>query len=70
MKHKDREREDYLRKYLNQDIHNVLLYDLIINVDNISYEQAAVIIGEALFKKLEKPSKGAIPWVKNFQESC
>jgi cytidylate kinase len=44
----DRGRQRYLKKYLNKDIDDPLLYHLIINTDLVPYGEAARMIGEAV----------------------
>ena len=45
IKNEDNGRAKYLKNYFNEDIDNPLLYDLIINTDTVSYDQAASLIG-------------------------
>ncbi|MCX6912990.1 MAG: cytidylate kinase-like family protein [Verrucomicrobia bacterium] len=44
----DRGRERYLKKYFKADVDDPLLYDLMINTDRISHDQAARIIADAV----------------------
>ena len=60
VKRKDRERSNYLKKYFNKDIHDALLYDLVINTDTISYDHAAVIIKTGL-SRLPVCSRESVP---------
>jgi hypothetical protein len=46
----DRGRERYLKKYFKADVDDPLLYDLTINVDRISHDNAANLIAEAVLK--------------------
>ena len=41
-------RKRYLKKYFNKNIDDPLLYHLVINTDNISYEEAAHLIADAV----------------------
>jgi hypothetical protein len=47
----DRGRERYLKKYFKTDVDDPLLYDLVINTDRISHDQAARLIAEAVLKR-------------------
>ena len=47
----DRGRERYLKKYFKADVDDPLLYDLTINVDRISYDNAANLIAESVLKR-------------------
>jgi cytidylate kinase len=47
----DRGRERYLKKYFGADVDDSLLYDLTINTDRISDDQAAKLIAEAVLKR-------------------
>jgi cytidylate kinase len=46
----DRGRRRYVKKYFNKDIDDPLLCHLVINTDLVSYEAAAVLIGEAMVR--------------------
>lgn len=46
MLREDRRREAYVREYLNHDITDPLLYHLIINTDEVSYEETAHLIAD------------------------
>ena len=48
MRKEDRGRERYLKKYFEADVDDPLLYDLTINTDRISHDQAAKLIAEAV----------------------
>ena len=48
IKKQDLGRKHYLKYHFDKDIEDPLLYDLIINTDNISYGDAAKIIGRTL----------------------
>lgn len=52
----DQGRARYLKKYFNEDIDNPLLYDLVINTDFVSYQDAARIIGNAALRLVEQKS--------------
>jgi cytidylate kinase len=47
----DRGRQRYLKKYFKADVDEPLLYDLTINTDRISHDQAAQLIAEAVLKR-------------------
>jgi hypothetical protein len=47
-------RERYLRKYFNQNLDDPVIYNLVINTDLVSYEEAARLIGDAALHRLEK----------------
>jgi len=47
--HEDRGRARYFKKYFNADVNDPLLYQLIINTGLVSYDDAAKIIGDAVF---------------------
>ena len=44
----DAAKRRYMKKYFNRDIDDPLLYHMIINTDEISYENAARLIGDAV----------------------
>jgi cytidylate kinase len=48
----DRGRAAYVRKYLRQDIADVLLYDLIINTDRFSLDEVVHQIGDVVLRRL------------------
>ena len=45
----DRGRERYLKTYFNADINDPLLYHLVINTGQVSYDAAAKLIGDAVW---------------------
>jgi cytidylate kinase len=47
----DRGRQRYVKKYFNEEVENPLIYDLIINTDLMSYEEAARVIGDAVLHR-------------------
>jgi len=47
----DRGRKRYVRKYFAEDLDNPLLYDLVLNTDPCTYDEAAQVIGEAVLKR-------------------
>ena len=55
----DRGRERYLKKYFNQNPDDPLLYDLVINTDSVSYEEAAHLIGTAALRKINHHAEPA-----------
>jgi hypothetical protein len=44
-------RQRYVKKYFNEDVENPLIYDLVINTDLMSYEEAARLIGDAVLHR-------------------
>lgn len=48
VRRQDRGRERYLKKYFHTDLHDPLLYHLIINTDRVSDEDAARMIADAV----------------------
>lgn len=63
IKNEDGGRSDYLKKYFEKNIDDYLLYDLVINTDNVSYADAAGIIAQLVMRKVRpeenKPRKTA-----------
>jgi cytidylate kinase len=47
-------RKRYVKKYYGADIEDPLLYDLVINTDRVSYEEAGGLIAEALSVRLAR----------------
>jgi len=47
----DRGRKRYVRKHFHEDLENPLLYDLVLNTDTCTYDEAAQVIGEAVLKR-------------------
>lgn len=58
----DRGRERYLKKYFNQNPDDPLLYDLVINTDSVSYEEAACLIGNAALLRSQKAEPASGRW--------
>jgi cytidylate kinase len=52
VREEDTARRRYVKKYFKKDIDDPLLYHLILNTDDFTYEQATDIIGHALIRKL------------------
>jgi len=48
----DRGRKRYVRKHFDEDLENPLLYDLVLNTDTCTYDEAAQVIGEAVLKRV------------------
>lgn len=48
--HEDLGRERYVKKYFNADVTDPLLYHMIINTGEVSYDDAAQFIGDAVLK--------------------
>lgn len=51
MDQEDIGRADYLKKYFERDIDDPLLYDVIINTDTMSYDDAALLIKDMVIRK-------------------
>jgi len=47
----DKGREEYLKQNFGQDIHDLLRYDVVINTDLVSFDQAASLIGALVIQK-------------------
>jgi len=54
----DKGRGEYLKQNFGRDIDDPLLYDLIINTDLVSYDQAASLIGGLIVMKIESLRNG------------
>ena len=52
----DSGRRRYLKKYFHRELDDPLLYDVVVNTDSMSYEDAACIIGEAALRRLRQRS--------------
>lgn len=50
IKEEDQARKNYLRKYFEKDIDDPLLYDVVLNTDYFSYEDAARLISHAVIR--------------------
>ena len=50
----DNGRAQYLKKYFNKDIDDPLFYDLVINTDTVSYDDAALLIADRTLKMLHQ----------------
>ena len=46
----DHDRQAYIKRYFQKDISDVSLYDLIINTDTVSLQDAAMIIGDMVLR--------------------
>jgi cytidylate kinase len=57
----DHDRQAYIKRYFQKDISDVSLYDLIINTDTVSLQDAAMIIGDMV---LRTEMKHAIRFLK------
>ncbi len=53
IKEEDRGRAQYLKKYFDRNIDDPLLYDLVINTDRISYDDAAMMIKDVVMKRIK-----------------
>ena len=51
---REREKTSFLKKYFDRNIDDVSLYDLIINTDHVSYEEAAAIIGRTAIERFKE----------------
>lgn len=49
----DKGRKRYIKKYFGRDIDDPLLYDVVINTDNISYDEAAILIRDVVMKRIK-----------------
>jgi CMP/dCMP kinase len=52
----DINRRHYLKTYYNKDVDDPLLYDIIINTGECTYDEAAEMIGKAVLKRTKKSS--------------
>ena len=52
MEQEDEGRADYLKKYFDWNIDDPLLYDVIINTDTMSYDDAALLIKDMVVRKI------------------
>lgn len=57
IKNEDRGRAEYLKKYFDKNIDDMLLYDLVLNTDNVSYDDAALLIGNLMIRKIQCEEK-------------
>ena len=55
IKSQDAAKRQYMKEYFDRDIDDPLLYHMIINTDDISYENAARLIGEAVITASNRP---------------
>jgi len=55
IKSQDEGKRQYMKDYFNRDIEDPLLYHLTINTDDVSYESAARLIGEAVIAASNRP---------------
>jgi cytidylate kinase len=53
IKKEDAGRAQYLKKYFDRDIENPLLYDLVINTDKVSYDDAVMLIGDLVMQRIK-----------------
>jgi hypothetical protein len=51
LKKEDRARQRYFKEHFSEDIEDPLLYDLVINTDRVSYEEATRLIGDMVLRK-------------------
>jgi cytidylate kinase len=61
IKKKDEARRRYMKDNFDKDINDPLLYHVVINTDLVTYDEAALLIGNEVIKrfKLDNPAKGA-----------
>jgi cytidylate kinase len=52
----EKARQRFLRRYFQVDVSDPLLYNLVVNVDRLSVEEAAQIVGEAVLAREERPA--------------
>ena len=50
----DRARRRFIRRYFQVDVAEPLLYNLVVNVDRVSIDEAARIVGEAVLARAER----------------
>jgi cytidylate kinase len=50
IKSQDHERRGYVHKYFHQDLDDPLLYHLVVNTSRLDYDEAAVLIGQAVLR--------------------
>jgi cytidylate kinase len=55
----DAGREHYLKAYFGQRIDDPLLYDLVLNTERVSYDEAAALIGQAVIQRLHRQKVAA-----------
>jgi cytidylate kinase len=55
----DRGRQRYLKKYFDKNPDDPLLYNLVINTDSMSYEEAAYLIGNAALRRRNQQAEPA-----------
>ncbi|HEV2328916.1 MAG TPA: cytidylate kinase-like family protein [Verrucomicrobiae bacterium] len=53
IKSEDMAKKDYLKEYFGRDIDDPLLYDLVINTDELSYEKAARLIADSIIRRFD-----------------
>jgi cytidylate kinase len=53
LKNEDRGRRHYLKEHFGKDIDDPLLYHLVLNTDQIGYEDAAIVIGDAVMLRFQ-----------------
>lgn len=46
----DHDRQAYIKRYFQKDISDVSLYDLVINTDTVSWQDAVMIIGDMVLR--------------------
>ena len=66
VKTQDRTREKFLQAHFHARLDSELLYDLAINTDGVSYDDAVAVISEAarrFFRRRKIPSR-VRPWIK------
>ncbi len=57
IKNEDKGRAEYLKKYFDKDIDDPLLYDVVINTDKMSYDNAVLLIGGMVIQKRKHEEK-------------
>lgn len=55
IKTEDAGRKKYLKQHFEKDIDDPLLYDIVINTDKVSYDDAAMLIGREVMQRLKHP---------------
>jgi cytidylate kinase len=60
VKAQDAAKRLYMKEYFGRDIDDPLLYHLVVNTDNISYERAAQLIGDAVVSRFKLAAHAGI----------
>jgi cytidylate kinase len=60
IKQEDLGRAEYLKKYFQHNIDDPMLYDLVINTDRVSYDEAALLIKDMVIRKIKSEELDAV----------